>query len=69
MNQEVQRAFHGTVGAVLAYLDEDETGSAVKRAIKAELWDLCDKKIQPLIEELETGKGRETDDEEANGNR
>jgi hypothetical protein len=52
MDQEIQKAFNNSIGAVLTYLDEAEVGFAIKKAVKSELWELCDKKIMPII-----GKG------------
>ena len=49
--QMVEQAFNDSVGVILGYLDEAETGAATKRAVKAELWDLCDRKIKPLVQE------------------
>ena len=61
--QQVQQAFNDSVGVILTYLDEAETGLTTKRAVKAELWDLCDKKIKPL---LEKEQGEERDDSRFN---
>lgn len=46
--QEIQKAFNDSIGAILTYLDEAGVGFATKKAVKSELWDLCDKKIKPL---------------------
>ena len=48
MDQEIQKAFNDSIGAVLTYLDEAGVGFATKKAVKSELWELCDKKIKPL---------------------
>ena len=52
MEQVIQQAFNNSIGAILQYLDEAEVGFAIKKAVKSELWELCDKKIMPLV-----GKG------------
>ena len=52
MEQEIQKSFNDSIGAILTYLDEAEVGFATKKAVKSELWELCDKKIKPLF-----GKG------------
>lgn len=62
MEQEIQQAFNNSIGAVMQYLDEAEVGFAIKKAVKAELWELCDKKMMPLLAE---GLGYE---QEINGN-
>ena len=49
MEQEIQKAFNDSIGAVLTYLDEADVGFAVKKAVKSELWELCDKKIKPIM--------------------
>ena len=64
MEQVIQKDFNNSIGAILQYLDEAEVGFAIKRAVKAELWELCDKKIKPLFAEGQ-GHGQE----ERNGNR
>lgn len=51
VDQEIQKAFNNSIGAVLTYLDEAEVGFATKKAVKSELWELCDKKITPLMAE------------------
>ena len=51
--QQVQQAFNDSVGVILTYLDEAEVGLSTKRAVKAEMWELCDRKIMPMVEELE----------------
>jgi len=51
--QQVQQAFNDSVGVILTYLDEAGVGLSIKRAVKAEMWDLCDRKIMPMVEELE----------------
>lgn len=48
MDEEIQKAFNDTVGEILTYLDEAGVGLAVKRAVKASLWDLCDNKIKGI---------------------
>lgn len=63
MDQAIQKAFNDSIGAVLTYLDEAGVGFATKKAVKSELWDLCDKKIKPLLTGRESGYG------DANGNR
>ena len=52
MDKDIQKAFNDSIGAILTYLDEAEVGFGTKKAVKSELWELCDKKIMPLI-----GKG------------
>ena len=54
MEQDIQKAFNDSIGAVLTYLDEANVGFAIKKAVKSELWELCDRKIMPMIGE---GKG------------
>jgi len=49
-DQVIQQAFNDTIGAVLTYLDEAECGFTTKKAVKSELWELCDRKIKPLLE-------------------
>ncbi|HUV72254.1 MAG TPA: hypothetical protein VMW25_04540 [Clostridia bacterium] len=49
MDEAIQKAFNDSVGAILTYLDEAEVGFTCKKAVKSELWDLCDKKIKPLL--------------------
>lgn len=63
MEKDIQQAFNNSIGAVLTYLDEAEVGFAIKKAVKSELWELCDKKIMPLV-----GKGLGHDNEENQGN-
>ena len=53
MEQVIQKAFNDSIGAILTYLDEAEVGFAIKKAVKSELWELCDKKIKPLVGEGE----------------
>ena len=48
MDKEIQKAFNDSIGAILTYLDEAGVGFATKKAVKSELWELCDKKIKPL---------------------
>jgi len=55
MEQEIQDAFHDSVGAIMQYLDDAEATSLLKRAIRTELWELCDKKIKPLAREFGNG--------------
>ena len=64
MEQEIQQAFNDSVGAVLTYLDEADCGFATKKAVRSELWELCDRKIKPLLKGL--GHGQE---DYTNGNR
>ena len=66
MEDLILKAFNDSIGAILTYLDEAEVGFTLKKAVKSELWDLCDKKILPL-----TGKGlgHETEEYENRGNR
>ena len=63
MEQEIQKSFNNSIGAVMQYLDEAEVGFAIKKAVKSELWELCDKKIMPL-----TGKGLGNDTTEQTDN-
>ena len=49
MEQVIQSAFNNSIGAIMQYLDEAEVGFAIKKAVKSELWELCDKKIKPLV--------------------
>lgn len=62
MEKEIQKAFNDSIGAVLTYLDEAEATFTTKKAVKSELWELCDRKIMPL---LAKGLGHE----ETRGNR
>ena len=57
MDQEINNAFNKTIGAVLTYLDEAQCGFATKKAVKSELWELCDNKIVPMFENKELGNG------------
>lgn len=57
MEEEIQKAFNDSIGAILTYLDEAEAGFMCKKAVKSTLWELCDKKIKPL---LGAGNGKET---------
>jgi hypothetical protein len=60
-------SFNNTIGAILTYLDEAEVGFGTKKAVKSELWELCDKKIMPIMAE---GLGHEqTTEDETFGNR
>jgi len=59
MEPDVQKAFNNTVGAIMQYLDEANVGFAIKKAVRSELYELCDKKIKPLIEGPEHGSGQE----------
>lgn len=52
MEQDIQKSFNDSIGAILTYLDEAQVGFAIKKAVKSELWELCDRKIMPLV-----GKG------------
>ena len=61
-NEYIQKSFNDSVGAILTYLDESEVGFTTKKAVKSELWELCDKKIMPLAKGL-------GNDSETNGNR
>ena len=63
MEQEIQQAFNDSVGAILTYLDEANVGFAIKKAVRSELWELCDRKIKPLLEGLGHGQ------EESTGNK
>jgi hypothetical protein len=63
MDEKIQEAFHTSIGAVLNYLDEAEASFMLKKAIRSELWELCDKKIKPLI-----GKGSGYGQNEQRGN-
>ena len=65
LEQVIQRAFNNSIGAVMQYLDEAEVGFAIKKAVKSELWELCDKKIMP---QFGKGLGNEQRINEANGN-
>ena len=60
LDNKIQKAFNDTIGAVLTYLDEAEVGFTTKKAVKSELWELCDRKIKPLLEGQ--GHGYEDDD-------
>lgn len=60
--EEVQLVFNDTVGAVLVYLDEAKVGFTLKKAIRAEIYELCDKQIKPLVAVLE-GQQEEVEDE------
>jgi len=66
MKQDIQKAFNDSIGAILCYLDEADCGFATKKAVKSELWELCDKKIMPLTQTKGLGHGN--DQEEINGN-
>lgn len=59
--QEIQKAFNDCVGAILTYLDEAGVGFATKKAIKAELYELCDKKVKPLMAGLGAGHDNDYD--------
>ena len=61
IQDQVQADFNSTVGVVLTYLDEAGVGTAIKRAVKTEIYSLCDDKVMKIIEDL--GKGKE----ESNG--
>ena len=63
MDKVIQKSFNDSIGAILTYLDEAEVGFATKKAVKSELWELCDKKIMPLI-----GKGLGHGQEDTAGN-
>ena len=60
----IQKSFNNAIGNVMQYLDEAEVGFGTKRAVKAELWDLCDKYIKPAMAEV-IGNEQE---QEINGN-
>lgn len=62
LDREIQKAFNDTVGAVLSYLDEADVKSSVKQAVKSKLYELCDRKIKPLLE----GQGNGQDDSRGN---
>ena len=64
MDNDIQQAFNNSIGAISTYLDEAEVGFATKKAVKSELWELCDKKIMPMAKGL--GHGEES---EQHGNR
>jgi hypothetical protein len=49
MEEKIQKAFNDSVGAILTYLDEAEVGFMCKKAVRAELYELCDRKIKPLL--------------------
>ena len=66
MEQEIQKSFNNSIGAILTYLDEAEVGFAIKKAVKSELWELCDKKIMPLCGK---GLGHGTEQEDTRGNK
>ena len=67
MDKEILKAFNDSIGAILTYLDEADCGFATKKAVKSELWELCDKKIMPLTQSKGSGNGNDTT--EINGNR
>lgn len=60
LDDKIQKAFNDTIGAVLTYLDEAGVGFTTKKAVKTELWELCDRKIKPLLKGQ--GNGYEDDD-------
>jgi hypothetical protein len=66
MDKVIQKSFNDSIGAILTYLDEAEVGFATKKAVKSELWELCDKKIMPLIGK---GLGHGQEDQENIGNK
>jgi hypothetical protein len=59
VEEQIQRAFNDSIGAVLTYLDEAGCGFTTKKAVKTELWELCDRKIKPLLGGL--GNGNDDD--------
>ena len=65
MEDKIQKAFNDSVGAILTYLDEANVGFAIKKAVRSELWELCDRKIMPLLK----GIGNEQDPTDARFNR
>ena len=67
MDKEILKAFNNSIGAILTYLDEAECGFATKKAVKSELWELCDKKIMPLI--TNKGLGNDNDENYIDGNK
>ena len=66
MDEKIQDAFNTTIGAILNYLDEADASFMLKKAVRSELWELCDKKIKPLIGQ---GLGHDNTQESTNGNR
>ncbi len=44
-------------------LDEAQVGFAIKKAVKAEIYELCDKKIQPWFKERDEERGGQLDDD------
>ena len=66
MEDRIQKSFNDTIGAILTYLDEAEVGFTCKKAVKSELWELCDKKIMPLVGR---GVGNGQEEHEQRGNR
>ena len=64
MEQAIQKSFNDSIGAILTYLDEASCGFATKKAVRSELWELCDKKIKPLIKGTE--HDNEADDDRGN---
>ena len=64
MEDYIQKAFNDCIGAVLTYLDEAEVGFAIKKAVKSEMWELCDKKIMTLAH----NKGLGNEENDVNGN-
>ena len=57
LDKEIQLWFNDTVGDVLTYLDEAGVGLGIKQAVKSRIYQLCDKKIKPLVKGL--GHGQE----------
>lgn len=60
--EKVQAAFNDSVGVILTYLDEAKVGSAIKRSVKTELYELCDDEMKVLVSNLE-GQGKGCKDE------
>lgn len=60
MEKEIQKAFNDSVGTILTFLDEAGVSLTLKRAVKSEMWDLCDKKIKPLFHGVK-GNGLDVD--------
>lgn len=60
--EKIQKAFNDSIGEVLCYLDEAKASFTLKKVIKTALWELCDRKIKPLLE----GLGNGNDDDQHN---
>ena len=48
--ENAQKFFNDTVGAVLAYIGEAHVGFACTKAVKSELYELLDDGIMPMID-------------------